>query len=108
MKAYRAKYGKVPSYFSESNYSTAQMIDEVMSKNDGKILGAEEFIKQLSAMKFDTVRGPVSFDETQLVTPELNVPADVIVGNKLATVITQLRLAGLDFILAAARSAPPC
>jgi branched-chain amino acid transport system substrate-binding protein len=63
VKVYRAKYGKVPSYFSESNYTTAQMIDEVMTKNGGKILGAEEFVKQLSAMKFDTVRGPVSFDD---------------------------------------------
>jgi branched-chain amino acid transport system substrate-binding protein len=63
VKSYRAKYGKVPSYYSENNYSTAQMIDEVIKKNGGKFPGAEEFIKQLSAMKFDTIRGPVSFDE---------------------------------------------
>jgi branched-chain amino acid transport system substrate-binding protein len=63
VKAYRAKYGKVPSYFSESNYSTAQMIDELMKKNGGKFPGAQAFIKQLSAMKFDTIRGPVSFDD---------------------------------------------
>jgi branched-chain amino acid transport system substrate-binding protein len=63
VKAYRSKYGKVPSYYSESNYSTAQMIDEVMKRNGGKYPGHEEFIKQLSSMKFDTIRGPVSFDE---------------------------------------------
>jgi branched-chain amino acid transport system substrate-binding protein len=63
VKAYRAKFGKVPSYYSENNYSTAQMIDEVIKKNNGKFPGAEEFIKQLSAMKFETPRGPVSFDE---------------------------------------------
>ena len=63
VKAYRAKYGKVPSYFSESNYTTAQMIDELIKKNGGKFPGAQEFIKQLSAMKFDTIRGPVSFDD---------------------------------------------
>ena len=63
VKAYRSKYGKVPSYYSESNYSTAQMIDEVIKKNGGKFPGAEAFIKQLSAMKFDTIRGPVSFDD---------------------------------------------
>ena len=40
--------------------------------------------------------GAVTFDETQPVTQELNVPADVIVGNKLATVITKLRAAGFD------------
>ena len=63
VKKYRAKYGKVPSYYSETNYTTAQMIHEVIKKNNGKFPGAEEFIKQLSAMKFDTLRGPVSFDE---------------------------------------------
>jgi branched-chain amino acid transport system substrate-binding protein len=63
VKEYRAKNGKVPSYFSESNYTTAQMIDAVMKKNGGKFPGATEFIKQLSAMKFDTIRGPVSFDD---------------------------------------------
>jgi branched-chain amino acid transport system substrate-binding protein len=65
VKAYRAKFGKVPSYYSETNYTTAQMIDEVIKKNNGKFPGAQEFIKQLSAMKFDTIRGPVSFDDTR-------------------------------------------
>jgi branched-chain amino acid transport system substrate-binding protein len=63
VKAYRAKYGKVPSYYSENNYSTAQMIHEVIKKNGGKFPGAEAFIKQLASMKFDTIRGPVSFDD---------------------------------------------
>jgi len=63
VKEYRAKYGKVPSYYSESNYTTAQMIDEVIKKNGGKFPGTEEFIKQITAMKFDTIRGPVAFDD---------------------------------------------
>src|ERR1051325_10771030 len=63
VKAYRAKFGKVPSYYSETNYTTAQMIDQVMTKNQGKFPGAEEFIKQLASMKFDTIRGPVSIDD---------------------------------------------
>jgi branched-chain amino acid transport system substrate-binding protein len=63
VKTYRAKYGKVPSYFSETNYTTAQMIHEVMKKTGGKWPGAEEFVKQISALKLDTPRGPVSFDE---------------------------------------------
>jgi len=63
VKKYRAKYGKVPSYYSETNYTSAQMIDEVIRKNGGKFPGAEEFIKQLAAMKFDTLRGPVAFDD---------------------------------------------
>jgi len=63
VKAYRAKYGKVPSYYSEANYTTAQMIDEVIKKSGGKYPGSEEFIKTLSGMKFDTPRGPVAFDD---------------------------------------------
>jgi branched-chain amino acid transport system substrate-binding protein len=63
VKKYRAKYGKVPSYYSETNYTTAEMIHEVLKRNNGKWPGGSEFIKQLSALKFDTLRGPVSFDE---------------------------------------------
>jgi branched-chain amino acid transport system substrate-binding protein len=63
VKAFRAKYGKVPSYFSESNYSTAMMIEDVMKETHGKWPGAEEFIAKMAALKVNAVRGPVSFDE---------------------------------------------
>jgi branched-chain amino acid transport system substrate-binding protein len=63
VKAYRAKYGKVPSYYSESNYTTAQMIDEVMKRNKGKWPGPQQFIKAMQSLKVDAVRGPVHFDE---------------------------------------------
>ena len=63
VKAFRAKYGKVPGYYAESNYSTALMIHEVMKKTGGKWPGAEEFIKILTSLKVDTPRGPVSFDD---------------------------------------------
>ena len=63
VKRYRAKYGKVPSYYSESNYTTAQMIHEVMETSRGKWPGAAQFVKMLSAVKVDAVRGPVRLDE---------------------------------------------
>jgi branched-chain amino acid transport system substrate-binding protein len=63
VKKYRAKYGKVPSYYSETNYTTAQMIHEIIKKNNGKFPGAEEFIKQLAAVKVDSPRGPVTIDD---------------------------------------------
>src|SRR5580658_345424 len=63
VKAFRAKYGKVPSYFSESNYTTAMMIEDVMKETHGKWPGAEEFIAKMAALKVNAVRGPVSFDE---------------------------------------------
>jgi branched-chain amino acid transport system substrate-binding protein len=62
VKKYRDKYGKVPSYYSESNYSTAQMIHEVMKKTKGKWPGTAQFVKMLAAVKLDTPRGPVRID----------------------------------------------
>jgi branched-chain amino acid transport system substrate-binding protein len=63
VKAYRAKYGKVPSYYSESNYTTAQMIHEVMKRTKGKWPGPQQFIKLMSGLKMQAVRGPVHFDD---------------------------------------------
>jgi branched-chain amino acid transport system substrate-binding protein len=63
VKAYRSKYGKVPSYFSETNYTSAQMIHEVLKGTNGSWPGAEPFIKAMAALKIDAVRGPVAFDD---------------------------------------------
>jgi Periplasmic binding protein len=63
VKAYRAKYGKVPSYYSESNYTTAYLIDEAMKKIGGNWPGTEQFAATLASLKIDAVRGPISFDE---------------------------------------------
>src|ERR1700730_10962567 len=63
VKAYREKYGKVPSYFSETNYTTALMIHEVMKKTGGKWPGPEDFVKLIASVKVDAPRGPVSLDE---------------------------------------------
>jgi branched-chain amino acid transport system substrate-binding protein len=63
VKTYRAKYGKVPSYFSESNYTTAMMINEVMKQTKGAWPGPEAFIAKMAALKVDAPRGPVSFDD---------------------------------------------
>ena len=48
---YREKYGKVPSYYSESNYTTAQMIHEVMKKTKRQVAGAR-------AVREDAVEHP--------------------------------------------------
>ncbi len=63
VKAYRKKYGKVPSYYSEGNYTTAQIIDEALAKHGGKYPGAQAFIKTMEGLKIDAPRGPVSFDD---------------------------------------------
>jgi branched-chain amino acid transport system substrate-binding protein len=63
VKAHRAKYGKVPSYYSESNYTTAQLIDDTITMSGGKWPGSEQFIKTMAGLKVEAVRGPVSFDD---------------------------------------------
>ena len=63
VKAYRTKYGKVPSYFSETMYTTGQLIHEVMKGTKGAWPGGEAFVKQMAALKIDAVRGPVAFDD---------------------------------------------
>jgi branched-chain amino acid transport system substrate-binding protein len=63
VKKYRVKYNKVPSYFSETNYTTALLIDEVMKQTKGAWPGPEEFVKRMAALKVDAPRGPVSFDD---------------------------------------------
>ncbi|MGA8888241.1 MAG: ABC transporter substrate-binding protein [Pseudolabrys sp.] len=63
VKAYRTKFGKVPSYYSENNYTTAEWLDEALKKAGGKWPGPEELIKIMVGIKLDSVRGPVSFDD---------------------------------------------
>jgi len=63
VKAYRAKYGKMPGYYSENNYSTAMWLDEAMIKAGGKYPGPEAFIKLMQSIKLNAPRGPVSMDD---------------------------------------------
>jgi branched-chain amino acid transport system substrate-binding protein len=63
VKKYREQFGKVPSYYSESNYTTAQWIQETMKKTGGKWPGAGEFSKVFATITLDTIRGPVRLDE---------------------------------------------
>jgi branched-chain amino acid transport system substrate-binding protein len=65
VKAYRAKYGKVPSYYSENNYTTAMWLDEAIKKAGGKYPGPEEFIKIMASIKLDAPRGPVELDDNR-------------------------------------------
>jgi len=81
VKAYRESFGKVPSYYSETNYTTALMIDGVIAQNNGAFPGAEEFIKQLAAVKVDAPRGPVSIDEMR--TPVQNIYIKKVERKKL-------------------------
>lgn len=63
VKAYRAKFGKVPGFYSENNYSAAMWIDEAMKKAGGKYPGPDAFIKIMASIKLDAPRGPIELDD---------------------------------------------
>jgi branched-chain amino acid transport system substrate-binding protein len=73
VKKYRAKYGKVPSYYSEANYTTAQWIDETMKKHGGKYPGPAAFIKTMTGIKLDAVRGPLHLDDRLTVVQNIYI-----------------------------------
>jgi len=62
VKKYRAKYGKVPSYYSEANYATAMWIDRTLEKFNGKYPGPADFIKAMASIEINPPRGPVRLD----------------------------------------------
>ena len=62
VKDYRARYGKVPSYYSEVNYAAAKWIDLTLATLDGKYPGPTNFIKAMATIKLDAPRGPVELD----------------------------------------------
>jgi len=64
VKKYRQAYGKVPSYYSESNYSSAQWIDEALKHSNGKWPGTGEFVRLMAEARLDAVRGPLRLDDT--------------------------------------------
>ena len=64
VKRFRELYKKQPSYYAETNYTTAKWIDEVMQKTKGTWPGTTKFVylMKTTALK-DTPRGPVKLDD---------------------------------------------
>lgn len=64
VKEYRAKFGKVPSYFSETCYTTGRWINEAAKAIGGNIEDRERFLEALRKIEIpDAPRGPVRLDE---------------------------------------------
>jgi branched-chain amino acid transport system substrate-binding protein len=63
VKEYRAKYGKVPSYYSETCYTAARWINEAVKAIGGNIEDREKFIAALKKVEIaDAPRGPIKLD----------------------------------------------
>jgi branched-chain amino acid transport system substrate-binding protein len=60
---YRAKYGKIPSYFSETNYTSARWIAEAVKVVGGNVEDKEKFLAALRKVELpDALRGPLKLD----------------------------------------------
>src|SRR6266550_3455298 len=60
---YRKKYGKVPSYFSETCYTSTRWINEAARAINGDVENREKFLEALRKVEIpDAPRGPVKLD----------------------------------------------
>src|SRR5437667_151529 len=60
---YRKKYGKVPSYFSETCYTSTRWINEAAKAIGGDVANREKFLEALRRVEIpDAPRGPVKLD----------------------------------------------
>lgn len=63
VKEYRTKFGKVPSYFSETNYTAGRWIGEAVKAVGGNVEDREKLLAALRKVEIaDAVRGPVKLD----------------------------------------------
>jgi branched-chain amino acid transport system substrate-binding protein len=63
VKAYRTRFGKVPSYFSETNYTSGRWIHEAVKALGGHVEDREKLLAALRRVEIpDAVRGPVKLD----------------------------------------------
>jgi branched-chain amino acid transport system substrate-binding protein len=62
-KDYRAKFGKVPSYFAETNYTSGRWINEAVRSLGGNVEDREKLLAALRKVEIpDAPRGPVKLD----------------------------------------------
>jgi branched-chain amino acid transport system substrate-binding protein len=60
---YRKKFGKVPSYFAETNYTSGRWINEAVKAVNGNVEDREALLAALRKVELaDTPRGPVKLD----------------------------------------------
>src|SRR5437762_95572 len=63
VKEYRAKFGKVPSYFAETNYTSGRWINEAVKAVNGNVEDREALLAALRKVEIpDAPRGPVKVD----------------------------------------------
>ena len=62
-REYRAKFGKMPSYFAETNYTSGRWINEAVRSLAGNVEDREKMLAALRKVEIpDAPRGPVKLD----------------------------------------------
>jgi len=62
-KEYRARFGKVPSYFAETNYTSGRWINEAVRALGGQVEDREKLLAALRRVEIpDAPRGPIRLD----------------------------------------------
>jgi branched-chain amino acid transport system substrate-binding protein len=62
-RKYKAKYGKLPSYYSETCYTTGRWLDVAVKAVGGKVEDREAFLAALKKVELpDALRGPIKLD----------------------------------------------
>jgi len=62
VRKYKARFGKLPSAFSEFSYNFMQMIDVAMTSLKGDISDPEKILNALKAARYEAPRGPMRID----------------------------------------------
>ena len=63
VKKYRAKYGKVPSYYSETCYTAMPLVDQAVTSLKGDVSKRDRVLRALQSVNLnETPRGPLKFD----------------------------------------------
>ena len=61
--AFRKEWKYDPGFYAAATYTEAAVLDQTLQKIGGRIEDKQAFMKAVRSGKFDTCRGPVSFDQ---------------------------------------------
>ncbi len=89
VEAYTAKYHKDPSYYAETNYSSAMWLDFAVQRVEGKVEDTERFLQALRSVQLPNApRGPMRLDSYQNVIQNIYVRKVVVqAGHAVNSVI---------------------
>src|SRR5919197_1411311 len=62
-EAFRKDWKYDPGFYAAATYTEAAVLEQTLKAIDGKIEDKQAFMKAVRSGKFDTCRGPVSFDQ---------------------------------------------